>query len=73
MKKASFLLYILAGFLSNQNLQAQQKYVPSAKDTIWAKQFLAISGPGKEVSGNGHGGWRSGTDGVRYKGKSSKT
>ena len=68
MKKASFLFYILAGLFANPTLQAQQKYVPSAKDTIWAKQFLAISGPGKEVSGDGHGGWRSGTDGVRYKG-----
>jgi len=68
MKKFSVLLYLIASGFMTQHLNAQQSYTPLAKDTVWAKQFLPVSGPGKKVSGEGHGGWRSGTDGVRYEG-----
>lgn len=68
MKKFLFLMYFLATAFIGQSVKAQQTYQPSPQDTVWAKQFLPISGPGKKVSGDGLGGWRSGTDGVRYKG-----
>lgn len=68
MKKQHFLLYILVVILSTDSLVGQTVYKPSTKDSIWATQFQPISGAGTKIIGNGHGGWRSGTDGVRYKG-----
>ena len=35
-------------------------------DTTFAKQFDPVSGPGFPVEGNGYGGWRSGSKGVKY-------
>lgn len=69
MRKISFLLYLLASGCINPFVYAQEPYTPVAKDTVWARQFLPISGPGEKVSRDGFGGWRSGTDGVRYKGE----
>ncbi len=64
MKRFRFLVCLLvSGFIS-----AQETYIPAPKDTIWARQFQPISGAGKKVSGDGLGGWRSGTDDVRYQG-----
>jgi len=37
-----------------------------------AQNYSGISGPGVPVVGNGAGGWRSGREGVRYKGPSPK-
>jgi hypothetical protein len=37
-----------------------------------ADVFSGISGPGEPVQGSGLGGWRSGHDGVRYKGPHPK-
>jgi lysophospholipase L1-like esterase len=37
-----------------------------------AAVYLGISGPGKPVVGDGSGGWRSGADGVIYKGPNPK-
>src|SRR5450432_2947888 len=34
--------------------------------------YSGISGPGKKVSKEGIGGWRSGRDGIRYKGPDPK-
>ena len=67
MKKNHLLLLI---FLLLQHLfvVAQEKYVPTKEDIAWATQFTPISGPGKEVVGDGRGGWRSGWDGVKYSG-----
>lgn len=38
-----------------------------------ADAYSGISGPGEPVTGNGLGGWRSGRDGVRYKGPHPKS
>lgn len=71
MKKNHLLLLI---FLLLQHLfvVAQEKYVPTKEDIEWATQFAPISGPGKEVVGDGHGGWRSGSEGVKYSGPNSR-
>ena len=50
----------------------QNRFVPSEADVVWAKQFSGVSGPGLPVVGNGHGGWRSGADGVKYSGMHPK-
>ncbi|WP_437919922.1 family 43 glycosylhydrolase [Sphingobacterium sp. LRF_L2] len=47
---------------------AQKKFIPTEEEIRWAKQFLGISGPGRPHEGDGRGGWRSGTDGVKYSG-----
>ncbi len=72
MKKRCLLIFLIVGVCGGQTAQAQYDYIPSGIDTQWARQFSPISGPGREVSGDGDGGWRSGTDGVRYKGDAPK-
>lgn len=67
MRKPITLLICTFIFFISQAL-AQDTYQPSAEDTVWAKQFLGVSGPGGPVVGDGRGGWRSGTDGVAYAG-----
>lgn len=51
---------------------AQEKFVPTQEDMEWATQFAPISGPGKNIVGDGSGGWRSGWDGVKYSGSSPR-
>ncbi len=68
MKNISSIIYLSASLFANQSLLSQEKFNPVPRDTVWAKQFQPTSGPGNDVLGDGHGGWRSGTDGVKYKG-----
>ena len=51
---------------------AQDVYDPPQAEKDWAMQFDGTSGPGRPVEGYGLGGWRSGTDGVRYQGAHPK-
>lgn len=68
MKRFFAALSFTFSILAIQKISAQDQFVPLAKDTIRAKQYQPISGAGYKVSGEGFGGWRSGTDGVRYQG-----
>lgn len=53
-----FFLWIVSGtFLSGQ-----------VKEPVGKLPGSGVSGPGTRVIGNGNGGWRSGSDGVAYKG-----
>ncbi len=66
IKKHLFLL--LAIFVLQLPVTAQKKFTPTEEEVKWATQFDSISGPGRPVSGNGYGGWRSGSEDVRYQG-----
>ena len=50
------------------SITAQRNIIPTPEEEAWAKQFSGVSGPGMLVTGNGWGGWRSGSDGVAYSG-----
>lgn len=58
--------------LSLSSAVAQEKFIPSPQDVEWAMQFKSVSGPGMAVEGDGWGGWRSGTDGVKYVGNNPR-
>ena len=51
---------------------AAPSFVPPPPFTSPANVYSGISGPGKPVRGDGHGGWRSGPEGVRYQGPDPK-
>ncbi len=44
-------------------------YVAPAEEIAWAKQFRGVSGAGHSVTGDGRGGWISGSNGIRYSGE----
>ena len=71
MKKI-FLLLSMFFLLQNLFVTAQEKFIPTKEDMEWATQFSPVSGPGRKVVGDGRGGWRSGWEGVRYKGNHPK-
>jgi beta-xylosidase len=69
MKKFKSLLIIYCLTLSVFNLfaQDQKEFTPAQIQAIQLS-CDSISGPGKPLVGDGHGGWRSGSDGVQYNG-----
>jgi Beta-xylosidase len=71
MKLFLLTLLSLMGFVNPFSLSAQnksEKYIPPKEEIEWATQFAPVSGAGRAVVGDGYGGWRSGADGVHYKG-----
>lgn len=67
MKTMNMLALSFAAIFSLTTL-AQEKYTPPKEEVDWALQFSPTSGPGMLITGNGRGGWRSGSDGVKYSG-----
>ena len=67
-------LVIVASLLSTDLLRAADVSTNSIPTltTNSADAYSGISGPGEPVTGSGLGGWRSGRDGVRYKGPHPK-
>lgn len=65
------IVLLVASRLTGQNVPvhlSDSAYVPLAEEIVWARQFRGISGAGHPVTGDGLGGWRSGSNGVAYEG-----
>jgi xylan 1,4-beta-xylosidase len=61
----SALIFFIASYSHAQN---STNFTPEQIQAI-KLSCDSISGPGKPVKGDGHGGWRSGSDGVMYNGE----
>src|SRR5574344_1837118 len=60
------------GLLNHAVSLKDSAYLAPLEEIEWAHQFRGFSGPGRPVVGDGRGGWRSGAQGVAYKGVYSR-
>lgn len=65
----AFVTLLLSGLTSTMRADSPATAAPEPPKT---DNFSGISGPGEPVHGDGSGGWRSGKEGVRYKGTHPK-
>jgi xylan 1,4-beta-xylosidase len=75
MKTSLVVLAALAAAMLFSGVTQDQKQTASAiapPFTNAARYYSGVTGPGEPVVGDGGGGWRSGRDGVRYKGPHPK-